>query len=153
MKKTLKDYLFVGLQILLFVAFLIDFEVLQLVVSKGIRIAGGVLFFIGFLISVIGILQLRSNLSPFPSPKPGAYLVDTGLYKYARHPIYTGIVGAGIGLGLATASGVRLGLALLLWGLFYLKSQYEEERMVQAYPEYEEYRIRTGRFFPKSFRK
>lgn len=149
MTKTRKDYLFVGIQILLFFGFIMDVEVLRLEIPVWVRVSGAVLFIAGFLISGIAVLQLSTNLSPFPSPKTDAELVRSGLYKFIRHPIYTGIIFAGFGLGLATDSGFRLIVAGLLWLLFYLKSGYEEERLKTAYRDYEDYSKQTGRFLPK----
>lgn len=119
MRKTAKDYLFVGIQTLLFFALLGDLDKFQFEAGKTVRVIGGILFFIGFVISATAVLQLNRNLSPFPSPKLGAHLIKNGLYKYIRHPIYSGVLAVGIGLGLATVSGSRL-MVVVLRGSYFI---------------------------------
>lgn len=46
----------------------------------------------GLLIFSLALLQLNKYLSPFPTPKNSAVLIQLGLYKWVRHPIYSGII-------------------------------------------------------------
>ncbi len=102
----------------------------------------------GGMIIILALLQLNKNLSPFPTPKEAATLLQNGLYKYMRHPIYTGIMLFLVGYGVYQNSLYKLLISLLLVILFYLKSNYEEQRLEQKFPDYKLYKNKTGRFFP-----
>jgi protein-S-isoprenylcysteine O-methyltransferase Ste14 len=102
----------------------------------------------GGIIITLALLQLNKNLSPFPTPKECSSLLQNGLYKYSRHPIYSGIILLFLGYSLYQNSGYKLLISLLLVILFYFKSNYEEQRLEQKFPDYKHYRSKTGRFFP-----
>ena len=102
----------------------------------------------GAIILVLSLLQLNTNLSPFPSPKKTSSLVQTGLYKFMRHPIYGGIILIGLGFGFYSFSGWKLLITFTLIVFFYFKSRYEEKLLIHKFPEYAEYKKSTGRFFP-----
>lgn len=102
----------------------------------------------GGIIITLALLQLNKNLSPFPTPKECSSLLQNGLYKYSRHPIYKGIILLFIGFSVYQNSGYKLLISLLLVILFYLKSIYEEERLEQKFHDYKNYKTKTGRFFP-----
>lgn len=111
--------------------------------AVGALLVGG-----GGVLATRGVLDLRENLTVFPRPIEGARLVDTGAYALVRHPIYGGIVTAGIGWGLATASLLALAGAALLAIFFDLKSRREEAWLAEELPGYERYRRRTRRLLP-----
>jgi len=106
---------------------------------------------IGIIVTIIAALQLNTNLTPFPSPKKDGSLIREGLYAYIRHPIYTGILLAFVGYALFSESSTRLVITALLWLLFYFKTRFEEKQLLSQFAEYEEYRKKAGRFFPKLF--
>ena len=111
-------------------------------------VAGAALVLAGFVIAVAGVVGLRENLTAVPRPVEGGRLIDTGAYGMVRHPIYTGIVAAAIGWGLATASPAALVAAALLGGFFDLKSRREEAWLLAAYPGYAAYRERVRKLVP-----
>jgi protein-S-isoprenylcysteine O-methyltransferase Ste14 len=91
---------------------------------------------------------LRENLTPFPRPLPGAQLVESGAYRLVRHPIYGGLILGALGWGLATASPLALGGALVLLAFFDLKSRREEIWLAEQFADYGSYRARTHRLLP-----
>jgi protein-S-isoprenylcysteine O-methyltransferase Ste14 len=109
---------------------------------------GGVAMAVGGLVAVASILALGSSMSPFPRPTVTNQLVETGAYRYVRHPVYAGIALAGIGWGLLTASlpATLLSFILLLW--FDLKARREEAWLEARHPSYATYRARTRKFVP-----
>ena len=111
-------------------------------------IAGAALIAGGLRLAVRGIRDLRDALTPLPYPRPGAELVETGVYALVRHPIYGGLVIAGVGWGLLTASPPAIGAALVLLGFFELKSRREEAWLEVRFPGYAAYRARTRRLIP-----
>ncbi len=144
-----KDKMYVFIQILVFLAWLPEFEALQFKLPENLRWIALISAGIGLLLILFAFLQLNTNLSPFPSPKQGAKLVTSGVFAFARHPIYSGILFMAFGLSIWFSSGYKLIISFLLFLVFYLKSRYEEERLVHRFPKYVIYRRETGRFFPK----
>jgi len=149
MKKVpVLDVVFVSIQLLLFIIYLLPVEWGAFSVNSIFKIISMLVFATGMLILVMALLGLKSNLTPFPSPKSNATLIQSGLYKYIRHPIYTGIIFAALGLGFYNESLWKILIALALWLLFYFKSGYEEKQLSAAFPQYLAYRKKTGRFIP-----
>lgn len=145
-----KDYIFVFLQFLLFIAFI--FKVDEALELPGEIVSFGIfLFFIGGLLILISFLQLNKNLSPFPTPKAKSELIQTGIYKYIRHPIYTGIILVFFGFSFFYSSGYKLVISIALTLLFNFKSKYEESCLEEKFSTYKSYRDKTGRFLPKIF--
>lgn len=122
---------------------------MRIVVPEILFWFGVAIFVIGALITVIAVLQLNINLSAFPSPLADSKLIEAGVFKLIRHPIYTGLILAFFGYAIVDDSGYKLliSLGLLLW--FYFKTLYEERLLIEKFPEYLEYKKRSGRFFPK----
>ena len=110
--------------------------------------SGGGLVIVGAVIAVLGVVGLRENLTAVPRPIEGGRLVDTGVYGMVRHPIYTGIVTAAVGWGLATASPAALVAAAMLGAFFDLKARREEAWLLAAYPGYAAYRARVRKLVP-----
>lgn len=95
-----------------------------------------------------GLDDLGSNLTAFPAPRPGAELVETGIYSRVRHPIYAGVIGVAVGWAFLVVSLPALVVALLLAAWLDLKSRREEVWFVAHHPGYDPYRRRTARFVP-----
>lgn len=144
-----KDKIFVVLQFLVFFAWLPDVNRWHLELSENLQALALIFAVIGASLVLIALLQLRTNLSPFPSPKEGAQLITGGVFAFARHPIYSGLLFMAFGISIWLGSGYKLAVSLLLLVLFHLKSRYEEQRLTEAYPVYPVYKRNTGRFFPK----
>lgn len=151
MKKSTHDYVFVGIQFILFAIYIVPFSYMNFSSLMLFKIIGIALVIIGIIMGLLSVLQLSKNLSPFPTPVAGGSLIQTGLYKYIRHPIYTSILFTFIGYGLYTASGYKLGVTVVLFTLFEFKSRYEEEKLSAIFSEYQVYKKSTGRFLPRIF--
>lgn len=151
MKITKQDILFVVLQFVLIAAYVFEIENLKYSFPESVFWIAVVLLITGAFISLVAVLQLHVNLSPFPSPMPGAKLITTGIFKYIRHPIYTGIFLAFFGFSFFYDSVYKLLISIVLLLLFYFKSNYEEKQLIKMFPEYQKYALQTGRFFPKVF--
>ena len=144
-----RDVLFVVVQFLLMGAYLASPEAWRLTLPEALRYLGLVLALAGVGALAWAFKALGRNLTPFPTPKAGGWLVAEGLYRWVRHPIYSAVLLIALGWGLFSQSGWRLVLFVALWMLFWTKSRYEERLLLQRYPEYERYRHRTGRFWPR----
>lgn len=148
MKIPLKDIVFVVFQFLLFIAYVFDIENLQITFPGFLFWIALVLFLLGSMSILLGVLQLNVHLSPFPTPLPGSGLIQNGVFRWVRHPIYSGILMMAFGYGIISDSGYRLGITLCLGILFYFKSVYEEEQLLKKFPAYRDYKEKTSRFFP-----
>jgi protein-S-isoprenylcysteine O-methyltransferase Ste14 len=120
--------------------------------SGGVRvvtaICGAAAIVGGLTLAVRGSRDLRGALTPLPYPRPDALLVETGVYRLVRHPIYGGLVLAGFGWALVTASLPALLAAAVLLGFFELKSRREEVWLEARFSGYAAYRARTRRLIP-----
>ncbi len=147
-KPPFKDLLFISIQMLLFVAYLLPITIEFLFVNLVVKYLFLGLAVLGFLVIILAIVQLDKNLTPFPSPKQKGSLINTGLYKFIRHPIYTGIIVCTISFGFYNQNIWRIGIGVFLWILFYFKSIYEEKMLSIKFSKYADYKLDTGRFFP-----
>ena len=94
-------------------------------------------------------LVLAGNWSGTVTLKQGHELVVSGPYRFARHPIYTGLLTAIFGTGIAIDE-VRAPLALLITTVAFIrKMQTEEAFMNDAFGHrYAEYRRRVKALIP-----
>lgn len=102
----------------------------------------------GMAMAAAAVRALGAALTPLPKPRADATLVQGGIYRHVRHPIYGGVVLAAAGWGLLTASLVGLIVAGAILAFFALKSHREEAWLVERYPDYPAYRARTRRLLP-----
>lgn len=146
--KTTKDYLFVGIQLLLFIAYAWSPSWLTFSRSDALGNLGLLLAVAAVLAGCAAFILLWKTFSPFPTPVAEGELITTNLYALARHPIYTSLLLAAFGYALYTGSGYRVVVGLALLILFYFKSDYEEQQLTAHYPDYAEYKKKMGRFCP-----
>jgi protein-S-isoprenylcysteine O-methyltransferase Ste14 len=116
--------------------------------SNAGRMIGNVIATIGVLLILFAVISLRRVIQVAPEPKEGGQLIQSGAYKYLRHPIYSGIIFCVIGLFLR-APTIWIAIASLVVIVFLLfKARFEEKLLLIAYPDYEKYRKRTWGLFP-----
>jgi protein-S-isoprenylcysteine O-methyltransferase Ste14 len=109
---------------------------------------GVVLIAVGLGFSVWARRHLGRNWSSRVVVKEDHALIRTGPYSRLRHPIYTGLLLAFLGTAMIIGE-VRAFLAFLLLLIsFAIKSQAEEARMRETFPEYEQYRRETAAIIP-----
>lgn len=114
----------------------------------GLAWLGWGVFALGLLLAAQAFLDLGANLTPLPEPMPGAALITTGAYGRCRHPLYQAILVACLGLTLALASLLHLGLLLALALLLRGKAKREEARLLALHPGYAAYRASTAAILP-----
>ena len=149
MAVPIKDKIFVLLQFLLFIVYLFDWSYLEFSSPRFLVIFAGILVVAGGLLALVALFQLNDKISPFPSPKQNSELRTSAAFSISRHPIYTGIILVAIGVAVYLGSGYKIFVSIVLFALFFLKSQYEEQKLIEMFPDYKLYRTKTGRFFPK----
>lgn len=113
-------------------------------------VAGLALTALGVGISIWARLSLGANWSGLVTLKAGHELIRKGLYRWIRHPIYTGILVGMIGTAMIKGH-LRgwIGLAIVFAG-FYFKARREERFLREEFGAgFEEHSQQTGMFLPK----
>jgi protein-S-isoprenylcysteine O-methyltransferase Ste14 len=107
--------------------------VFVLLMGIGFTVVGGSKWeFFGFL-----------GLKPEDEP-----LNTEGIYKFSRHPVYTGILLILFSPLLISLNENSLSWTLGAGGYFVLGSFPEEMRLSTNFSDYEDYKSKVGRFFP-----
>jgi protein-S-isoprenylcysteine O-methyltransferase Ste14 len=113
-------------------------------------ILGDVLCALGIGLAIWARLTLGRNWGMPNSHKEGAELITAGPYAVIRHPIYSGVSLAL--LGMAMVGGVAWFLFfLLIAGTFIHSARQEELRMGRTFPDYSAYRQRSKMLVPWIF--
>lgn len=102
----------------------------------------------GLIVFALGIVTLGGSLSPLPKPLASAELVERGVYRFIRHPIYTGLILAALGGSIYAVSPLALFFTLALVVVLDLKARREEIWLRQQYAGYAGYSSRTKKFIP-----
>jgi protein-S-isoprenylcysteine O-methyltransferase Ste14 len=112
---------------------------------------GLVLFALGLGFAIWARIHIGRNWGTPMSQKDEPELVTSGPYHLVRHPIYSGILLAGVGTAVAL-SWLWL-IAVVLAGVYFIYSAKVEERnMATQFPEaYPAYRRSTKMFIPFIF--
>ena len=116
--------------------------------SGTLGLVANVLFFGGLVIIAVGALRLGTGLTPSPVPTSLGELQTTGLYRFMRHPIYTGVLVAVLGLVLRSGSWLHVAIGVATFAYFDRKAAWEEGQLQDHYPDYGSYAERTAKFFP-----
>jgi protein-S-isoprenylcysteine O-methyltransferase Ste14 len=138
----------VAIQLLLFVAILLSPVVQEFAFPLWLRLLGLPFLALGGILGTLGIFGLGQNLTAFPRPKEGGYLVSTGVYGIVRHPIYSGLVFGTLGWAVLTDTLLGIALAVVLFLFFDQKSRREERWLKEAYHDYPAYQQRVKKLIP-----
>jgi protein-S-isoprenylcysteine O-methyltransferase Ste14 len=114
-----------------------------------LQAAGLILFSLGLAMSVTGRLQLGRNWSDLEDAQvlERHHLVTQGIYRYVRHPIYSGDLILLVGLELALNSWLVL-LTLIPLVVVIRNVQREEAQLAGAFSGYDSYTRKSKRFIP-----
>lgn len=110
--------------------------------------AGVLLITAGLGFSVWARVHLGRNWSANVVVKEDHALVRSGPYRYLRHPIYSGILLAFLGMAVAFGEWRGLVALALVFAAFSLKSWKEEAFMRETFPDYAEYQRETRALLP-----
>lgn len=110
-------------------------------------IPGGAFFVVGSAGILAAAWYLGRALTPVPEPN-GAGMSARGIYAWVRHPMYTSVVIASLGVALIRGAAATLFLVVVLALFFELKTRREERFLLIAYSGYCSYAAQTGKFIP-----
>jgi len=96
-------------------------------------------------------LALGRKLAPFPKPSATAELVQHGIYRLMRHPLYSAGLWAPGGWWLIRGSWLALVASLVLAVFFDAKAPQEEHWLRQLFPDYERYAQHVRRFIARIY--
>lgn len=102
----------------------------------------------GLLILAAGAKTLGRSLTVFPRPRQDAEFIQSGIYRWVRHPIYCGVILIATSWASYRGSLLHVVLAAVIVLFFAAKAGREEQWLLRRFPEYEAYRRRTKRFAP-----
>lgn len=117
----------------------------------------------GLLIQILGALTIlgalclhiwsRVHLQHFYAERvevqPEHKVIDTGPYRWIRHPVITSFFGIATGLFLLNPALTTLAALLYTIWDFRRAAQQEEDLLTRTLPGYAEYAGRTSRFLPR----
>lgn len=81
-------------------------------------------------------------------------LIQTGLYRWVRHPLYASLILMFYGACLVFRNiAAFLAVTLIFVPFMYYRALQEEGLLIQRFSQYKEYRRKTGMFFPRIVKK
>jgi protein-S-isoprenylcysteine O-methyltransferase Ste14 len=115
-------------------------------VQDGFSVVGQVLMGLAAVVMVAALVQ-RKALGGQDAPEG---LLTSGIYRYSRHPIYTGIVWMSLGLAMASVNWEGLLMVPAVFAVNVVQAVLEEryDVGVRFRSQYESYRRRTRMFGP-----
>ncbi len=90
----------------------------------------------------------KSHLSVMPDYTPGSQFINTGPYRFIRHPMYLAVIIFCTSLIIDEFSFVRSGVLLFLVLTLLIKIEYEEKQLIAGYAEYASYSQKTKKLIP-----
>jgi len=102
-------------------------------------------------LSGITILIIVWSTKSLPPNDRGNRLVTNGAFKYFRHPLYGAFLSFfNFGLAFLLNNWLYVFWAIIQHPIWHVTIKGEENLMSKEFPdEYEEYSLKTGRFFPR----
>jgi protein-S-isoprenylcysteine O-methyltransferase Ste14 len=118
--------------------------------GDAVRWAGVVLGTAGGVLRIWPVFVLGHRFSGLVAIQPEHTLVTGGIYRFIRHPSYLGLFISSLGWALVFRSVVGLVIVLLFIPPLMARIRAEERLLSSQFgAEYEAYRARTPRLFPR----
>ena len=131
---------------LILLALLVYFGNLRAVFGNPFTLA---IFSLGVIICVLSVVRLGAkSFSPFPHPSKSNVHINEGVYKYVRHPLYSGLILAGVALLLSNLKLETFTVLITLVAILNIKADIEEEHLIDKHEGYKNYQEKTKKFIP-----
>jgi protein-S-isoprenylcysteine O-methyltransferase Ste14 len=134
------------------------FALAHSVQSAGINVARWPIFIIGLAIVILGmalrrwaVLTLGQFFTVQVQVRSGQTVVDTGPYRWVRHPSYTAITMSFVGIGVALENWLSLLVLIVVPTIgLVIRIRVEERALLEALGEpYREFSATRARLIPK----
>lgn len=112
------------------------------------QVAASTLLLIGMAWSLWSLWYLGRNLSVIAQARG---LSDRGPYRFVRHPLYLGEITSALGIALVVGTPAAFAVWLTVCALQVYRARREEQILLQALPDYRDYRSRTAALVPGVF--
>jgi len=117
--------------------------------GEGLRAAGLALCLAGTVIRLAAVWTLGKQFSGYVTLQENHQLVQAGLYRHIRHPMYLGVVILMPGVALVFRSWLVIPVSILTLVFVLLRIGQEERLLAEHFgSEFESYRRRTWRLLP-----
>jgi len=108
----------------------------------------------GAVLNIVGRFQLGNNWANHIRIYENHSLITGGLYRFVRHPLYSSIMLMLFGGSVVYRNWASfLAVAVIFIPFMNYRAKQEEVLLREAFPEYQEYAKKVGRFFPKFGKK
>jgi len=108
---------------------------------------------VGLGLAAWGLLDLGRSLTAHPAPVSRGVLRTGGSFRFARHPIYGGLMVWAAATAAQTGNPWSVVAFVALVLLFNGKARWEESMLAAHYPGYPAYAAVTPRFIPGPWRR
>ena len=103
--------------------------------------AAAMIFVAGGVIAIAGVRQFKAAGTSFDVLKPDTALLDSGLYRYSRNPLYVSLTLAYLSIALAINSGWAMllvvpALAVMRYGVIAREERYLASKFDEPYARY-----------------
>lgn len=148
-RRRLTGWAFVAVQVVVLVALVVLPGADDWPTPAGVEVVATVLVVGGLVLVAVAALGLGRSLTPTPVPVAHGQLVTSGLYRWVRHPIYSGVLAVVAGLVLGSGNLVTAAVGVATVVFFHVKAGWEEARLAERFPGYADYAAATPRFVPR----
>jgi protein-S-isoprenylcysteine O-methyltransferase Ste14 len=114
-----------------------------------VTVTGAALAVFGTGLRAWGIWSLRDYFSAHIEIKDDHNLVESGPYKFIRHPAYAGNIIQALGIPLILNAYLSLSISVMVIIIFLYRMKFEEEVLIREVMGYSDYVKRTYRLIPK----
>ena len=113
-----------------------------------------IVYVIGIVFNLLGRYFLGHNWGNNIVIYKNHILVNRGVYKIVRHPLYASIIWMIYSVGVLFQNYLVIILNTILFIPFmYYRAKQEEKELIKTFKEYKEYQHNIGMFFPKIIKK
>ncbi|MDQ6957948.1 MAG: isoprenylcysteine carboxylmethyltransferase family protein [Mariprofundaceae bacterium] len=102
---------------------------------------------LGIVVLSLRAIDTSSFLGLSTGPEKQDSFTEHGIYRYVRHPMYSGVMLALLASPVQTVNSLNLFAIIILY--FIIGSRFEEQRMQTIHPEYADYQRRVSAFIPR----
>ena len=114
----------------------------HVVVASAVRTPFGAF---GGTLNLIGLITLRRAFTIMSEARA---LITHGIFRYIRHPLYTGHLILFFGSMLLRLHVLTVALYMLFAVGQFIRARIEERKLQRSFAEYADYKNRTGMFLP-----